>query len=109
MASMDEIIEARTAQAVSAAIRPLVKEIGKLQRAVSELSELAKATNETFDTRERLITQREAMKRLGVNYARFKEMAEGGAIVMVATPNGRSKVVESSLNSYIGSLQEKAG
>lgn len=109
MASMEELIEARTASAVASAVRPLQKEIAALRRAVAELAEATKAANESFDPRERLITQKEAMKRLGVNFTRFQAMAKDGAVVVVSTPNGRNKVVESSLNSYIGSLRKKAG
>ena len=101
---MEEIIEERTARAVASALRPLVKEIEALKRAVADLTTAARATNETFDTRERLITIKEAKKRLGVNDTRFRLMAEEGAFAVVATPNGRKKVVESSLNRYIGGL-----
>jgi len=104
---LEEIIEARTARAVEAAIRPLAKEIARLSAAVARLTEAARATNETFDPRERLVTLKDAARRLGVNPARLREMAAEGMISVVATPNGRSKVVESSLNRYIGDLQRK--
>lgn len=107
--SMEDILIASTAKAVEAAMKPLVKEIQELKQEVSELKATAKATNETFDPRERLISMTETSRRLGVGKARLRSMIQEGAIKTAQTPNGRRKVLESSINGYITQLQEKTG
>ena len=105
--SIDEIMERSVRKAVAEATLPLIKQVTKLEKAIAELSAMAKATNETFDTRERLITQDEARRRLGINAAKLYELVSAGDILTAKTPNGRRKVVESSVNRYIRGLQEK--
>lgn len=98
MKSMEEIIAATVAKAVSAAIKPLVAEIGELKK------ELAKAQKKPPEGGERLITQAEARRRLGVNDIAFTKIVCAGHVHLVRTPGGREKVKESSLNAYIASL-----
>ena len=105
--SIDEIMERSVRKAVAEATLPLIKQVTKLEKAIAELSAMAKATNETFDTRERLITVKEASVRLGINAAKLRKLILSGDVRTAETPNGRRKVVESSVNRYIQGLQEK--
>ena len=99
MKSMEEIIAATVEKAVTAAIKPLQAEVAELRK------ELAKAQKKPPEGGERLITQAEARRRLGVNQARLRELTGKGFISLATTPGGRTKVVEGTLNTYIASLQ----
>ena len=103
MKSMEEIIAATVFKAVMEANKPLRAEIAELKK------ELAKKEKPPEMGGERLITQVEARRRLGINDKAFRELTAAGHVKLAAMPNGRAKVVESTLNSYIAQLQEATG
>ena len=104
--TIEDAIARRVAAAMKEATKPLEKEVARLAKEVAKLAEIARATNETFDPRERLISQKEARIRLGVSADKVRQLVEMGTLLTANTPNGRKKIVESSLNRYIKGLQE---
>lgn len=103
--TMDAYLADLVREAVQEVVSPLLQEIRSLKRELSALKNAPADNNYA----EQLITQKEAMERLGVNNTAFKRIVRAGDIVQITTPNGRPKVLESSLNAYIRGLQEKAG
>ena len=60
--------------------------------------------NTAATVEEKLLTRKDAAARLIVSVATLDEMVKAGEIREVTTPNGRKKIVESSLNAYVGRL-----
>ena len=94
-------MEREIAKAVWGLIEPkLDKKLAAMEERI--LSKIQGGQNE------QLLTVQEASRRLNVNQATIRALVASGELVM-KSPNGRNKVLESSINSYIGRLQEKAG
>lgn len=104
--TMDAYLADLVKEAVQEVVAPLLQEVQSLKR---ELSALKYAPSDANNHAEKLIPQKEAKARLGVNETAFRRILEEGTLAVVRTPNGRPKVLESSLNAYIRELQEKVG
>lgn len=103
--TMDAYLADLVKEAVQEVISPILQEIQSLKREISALKNAPADNNHA----EKLIPQKEAKARLGVNETAFRRILEEGTLAVVRTPNGRPKVLESSLNAYIRELQEKVG
>ncbi len=101
--TMDGYLSDLVRDAVRSEVQPLIERITALEKQV------AREKSDASSVAEKLIPQKEARHRLGVNEASFRNILKQGSLAVVTTPNGRQKIVESSLNEYIRELQEKAG
>lgn len=110
MKSLDDSLAKIIEKAIAKANAPLVKKVETLEKAIAELTETSKIEKETFHATggERFITKVEARKRLGVNKARFAELLSTRKILTAQMPQGREKVLESSLDNFMRGLQVAA-
>lgn len=107
--TMDAYLADLVREAVQEVIAPLMKEVQSLKKELAETKLTMEGMGEAGGVDEKLITQLEARKRLGVNGAAFRRIVAMGEIAQITTPNGRTKVVASSLNAYIRRLAGEAG
>ena len=100
MKTIEDIVAATVEKAVRRATDELRAAVISAVRA-----EIRSASPPSTPQEERLITIKDAASRLLVSVAKINALADSGAIREFTTPNGRRKIVESSINEYI----QKAG
>ena len=108
-------IEKGVEQALTKQIRPLIKENQLLKKEIAELKTSLEemieklAVKNNFDSLddERLITKVQAGSILGINKKSIDGLIDKGIILTVDVPDGRDKVLKSSVTKYIQSLQVK--
>ena len=101
--SLEGFIINEFVRALDLRLKPLEKRIAKVEAALNiAAGELAKLDKPKNDQQEiRLVTLSEARRRLLVNANALNRLIENGTLKSVTTPNGRRKVLETSLNEYI--------
>ncbi len=99
MATIDEMIAKSVSKVVEAELKRLLQPLHKQINDISK--KLDKLNNEESTEHERLITISEASDRLKVNINTINKMISSGIIISKHTPNGRRKILESSLNNYL--------
>lgn len=97
------------------ALRPLVKENQMLRQEILNLRKSLTqaieklAIKDEFDSigEEKLITKKKAGEILGINVKAIDGLIDQGEILIVDVPDGRDKVLHSSVTRYIQNLQIK--
>ena len=108
-------IEKGVEQALNKQIRPLIKENQLLKKEIADLKislqeSIEKlAFKDKFDAigDESLITKLKAGEILGINKKSVEGLINKGILLLVDVPDGRDKVLKSSVMKYIQSLQIK--
>ena len=108
MKSLDEHIAAVVDKAAQKAMDRLIK---NLDKEISEIitKHLARLEAQATTKTENLVTAKDASDALGVNLAKVQELIKAGELMVVTTPGGRKKIIQSSINSYIKRLLGAAG
>ena len=108
MKSLDEHIAAVVDKAAQKAMDRLIK---NLDKEISEIitKHLARLEAQATTKTENLVTAKDASDALGVNLANVQELMKAGELMVVTTPGGRKKIIQSSINSYIKRLLGAAG
>lgn len=108
MKSLDEHIAAVVDKAAQKAMDRLIK---NLDKEISEIitKHLARLEAQATTKTENLVTAKDASDALGVNLAKVQELMKAGELMVVTTPGGRKKIIQSSINSYIKRLLGAAG
>ena len=108
MKSLDEHIAAVVEKATQKAMDKILKSLDEKVSKIIEKHMTEKETMQSMGGTETLITVKEASKALGINQSKVQELIKEGEIRMVNPPGCRGKIIQSSINSYIKRLQEKA-
>ena len=108
MKSLDEHIAAVVDKAAQKAMDRLIK---NLDKEISEIitKHLARLEAQATTKTENLVTAKDASDALGVNLAKVQELIKAGELMVVTTPGGRKKIIQSSISSYIKRLLGAAG
>lgn len=108
MKSLDEHIAAVVDKAAQKAMDRLIKNLDK-EISVIITKHLARLEAQATTKTENLVTAKDASDALGVNLAKVQELMKAGELMVVTTPGGRKKIIQSSINSYIKRLLGAAG
>jgi hypothetical protein len=104
--TLDEMVDERAEKKLRELMKPLLKRVELMEKAIDDLQKWR--DDALAIDGEHLITLKEARQRLLVNPAKLREMIASGDIATAGTPNGRNKVLASSVTRYIERLQGKA-
>ena len=104
--TLDEMVDERAEKKLRELMKPLLKCVELMEKAIDDLQKWR--DDALAVDGEHLITLKEARQRLLVNPAKLREMIASGDIATAGTPNGRNKVLASSVTRYIERLQGKA-
>jgi spermidine/putrescine-binding protein len=104
--TLDDMVDERVEKRVREIMKPLLKRMELMEKAIETLEKWR--DDALAIDGERLITLTEASRRLLVNPAKLREMIASGDIAIASTPNGRNKVLASSVTKCIERLQGRA-